>query len=141
MGVDASDVGMHCCSGEPECDPPLRNYLQPSGTAFQRCCKLDTFWPPQAERETLLRFSVVDFGASTLCLRVKDQTGETTFFKLFYTTAMDKVFNAFSSRKGVDKSALRFLVDGERIGTDATPRSLALRDQDQLDVVLEQTGD
>ena len=36
----------------------------------------------------------------------------------------DKVFNAFAQRKGVDKAALRFLVDGERVQGDATPKSV-----------------
>ena len=79
-------------------------------------------------------------GGETITLRVKDQTGEETFFKVKKSTKMDEVFNAYASRKGVDKSALRFLVDGERIGTDATPKTLDLEDQDQIDVVLEQTG-
>jgi hypothetical protein len=36
----------------------------------------------------------------------------------------DKVFNAYAQRKGVDKAALRFLVDGERVQGDATPKSV-----------------
>ena len=39
------------------------------------------------------------------------------------------------------KAALRFLVDGERVQGDATPRSLQLTDGDQVDVLLEQCGD
>ena len=50
------------------------------------------------------------------------------------------MFNAYASRKGVDKTALRFLVDGERIQGENTPKSLDLEDQDQIDVVLEQLG-
>ena len=93
----------------------------------------------------------------TITLRVKDQTGEETFFKVKKTTKMvrapslarscdgprlkravltaylivplspslqDKVFNAYAQRKGVDKQALRFLVDGERVQGDATPKSV-----------------
>jgi hypothetical protein len=90
----------------------------------------------------------------------------------------DKVFNAFAQRKGVDKAALRFLFDGERIPGDVTPKSvrgampicspplialttltlspshrppppppvllphaqLDLEETDQIDVLLEQTG-
>ena len=33
-----------------------------------------------------------------------------------------------------------FLLDGERVEKSATPKSLELEDQDQIDVVLEQTG-
>ena len=38
------------------------------------------------------------------------------------------------------ESSLRFLLDGERIGADETPKSLELEDQDQIDCVLQQTG-
>ncbi len=53
---------------------------------------------------------------------------------------MSKVFTTYASRKGVDMASLRFLLDGERIGGDQTPKLLELEDQDQIDVVLEQVG-
>lgn len=68
------------------------------------------------------------------------KSGEETFFKVKKTTKMQKVFDAYASRKGVAKNAMRFLVDGERIEEDATPESLDLEDQDQIDCLLEQTG-
>ena len=55
-------------------------------------------------------------------------------------TKMHKVFNAYATRKGVNESALRFLLDGERIAKDTTPAELDLEDQDQIDCLLEQTG-
>jgi small ubiquitin-related modifier len=51
------------------------------------------------------------------------QTGEETFFKIKRSTKMEKVFQTYATRKGVDYSSLRFLLDGERIPTDATPKS------------------
>ena len=54
---------------------------------------------------------------------------------------MEKVFNTYAHRKGIDMSSLRFLLDGERINADSTPRTLRLRDHAQLDCMLEMRGD
>ena len=53
---------------------------------------------------------------------------------------MSKVMQTYASRKGVDSTTLRFLVDGERVKPDDTPGSLDLDDQDQIDCMLEQSG-
>ena len=76
-----------------------------------------------------------------LTVRVRDQTGEETFFKLSYGTRMQKLFETYARRKGHNSSSLRFLLDGERINGDSTSRRLELRDQDQIDCMLEQQGD
>ena len=68
------------------------------------------------------------------------QTGEETFFKIKKTTKLQKVFDNYASRKGVQPSSLRFLLDGERIDADATPKMLELEDEDQIDCMLAQTG-
>jgi small ubiquitin-related modifier len=51
---------------------------------------------------------------------------------------MQKVFETYAQRKGVQASSLRFLLDGERIEATATPKMLELDDQDQIDCMLEQ---
>lgn len=53
---------------------------------------------------------------------------------------MSKVFQTYANRKGVQLSSLRFLLDGERIEPDQTPKMLELDDQDQIDCMLEQSG-
>jgi small ubiquitin-related modifier len=68
------------------------------------------------------------------------QTGEETFFKIKKSTKMTKVFANYAQRKGVQTESLRFLLDGERIPDGATPQTLELEDQDQIDCMLEQTG-
>mmetsp|Transcript_15179 Transcript_15179/g.17189 ORF Transcript_15179/g.17189 Transcript_15179/m.17189 type:complete len:96 (-) Transcript_15179:586-873(-) len=78
--------------------------------------------------------------SNTITLRVKDQSGEETFFRVKPTTKMSKVFEAYAQRKAVQTSALRFLLDGERISGDQTPEKLELEDKDQIDCLLEQTG-
>lgn len=79
-------------------------------------------------------------GNEPITIRVRDQTGEETFFKIKKTTKMSKVFETYAQRKGVVASSLRFLLDGDRILEKATPQSLDLEDQDQIDCVLEQVG-
>mmetsp|Transcript_16990 Transcript_16990/g.37126 ORF Transcript_16990/g.37126 Transcript_16990/m.37126 type:complete len:94 (+) Transcript_16990:87-368(+) len=79
-------------------------------------------------------------GAEPITLRVRDQTGEETFFKIKKTTKMSKVFDTYATRKGVQASSLRFMLDGERIEPNQTPKTLELDDQDQIDCMLEQTG-
>jgi small ubiquitin-related modifier len=51
---------------------------------------------------------------------------------------MEKVFTAYATRRGVAVGSLRFLLDGEKIGIDQTPKMLELEDQDQIDCMLEQ---
>jgi small ubiquitin-related modifier len=53
---------------------------------------------------------------------------------------MGKVFNAYVQKKGLDLTAVRFLLDGDRIDEQATPKTLELEDDDQIDCVLEQLG-
>ena len=62
------------------------------------------------------------------------------FFKIKKTTRMSKVFETYAQRKGIQAQSLRFLLDGERIQGDNTPKMLEMEDQDQIDAVLEQTG-
>merc|ERR1711920_376898 len=79
-------------------------------------------------------------GAEPITVRVRDQTGEETFFKIKKTTKMSKVFSTYAQRKGVQVASLRFLLDGERIDPNQTPKQLELDDQDQIDCMLEQMG-
>ena len=67
----------------------------------------------------------------TITVRVKDQGGDETFFKVKKTTKMSKVFGAYAQRKGVAITSLRFLIDGDRIDGAETPNSLELEDLDQ----------
>ena len=77
---------------------------------------------------------------SSLNIRLRDQTGDETFFKVKTTTKLDKVFNAFATRKGVAAADLRFLIDGARICGDQTPADIGMADGDQFDCMLVQQG-
>ena len=79
-------------------------------------------------------------GEGSLNIRIRDQTGEETFFKVKKTTKLDKVFNAYSTRKGVAATSLRFLFDGSRVRGDQTPADIGMADGDQFDCMLVQQG-
>ena len=76
-----------------------------------------------------------------ITIRLTDQNGEETMFKLKRTTKLAKVFNAYAATKGVDVSDFRFWLDGETIdGAYDTPEALDLEDNDQIDVIVGQSG-
>ena len=79
-------------------------------------------------------------GENSLNIRIRDQTGEETFFKVKKTTKLDKVFNAYSQRKGVNATSLRFLFDGQRVRGDQTVGGVNIEDGDRLDVMLDPTA-
>ena len=76
----------------------------------------------------------------TIIHKHDNKKGEETMFKIKKSTKMSKVFKAYAQRKGVEEQSLRFLLDGERIDSDNTPKMLELEDEDQIDCVLQQTG-
>ena len=75
-----------------------------------------------------------------LNIRIRDQTGEETWFKVKPTTPLQKVFNAYATRKGVSVTHLRFLFDGARYFGAQTPADIGMENRDQLDCMLEQGG-
>jgi small ubiquitin-related modifier len=76
---------------------------------------------------------------ATITIRVKDLTGEETYFTVKLSTRMEKVFNVYAQRKGVDAGTLRFLRQGRRFDGDQTAESLGLKDQDTIDCLLRDT--
>ena len=74
-------------------------------------------------------------------IRLKDQGGDETFFKVKKSTMMQQIFKAYATRKGVNRRSLKFLIDGTRIDGAETPQSLGLEDQDQVDCILQMIGD
>ena len=53
---------------------------------------------------------------------------------------MSKIFDAYAQRRGIDAKALRFMLDGQRVDKDNTPKMLELEDNDQIDVMVEALG-
>ena len=77
---------------------------------------------------------------SSLNIRIHDITGEETFFKVKTTTKLDKVFNAFATRKGVAASDLRFLLEGARVRGDQTVADIGMEDDGQIDCMCRLSG-
>jgi len=78
--------------------------------------------------------------AEAITVKVKDQQGEETHFKIKSTTKFSKVFNAYAQRKGVDPNSLRFMFDGSHIQAEQTPGELDMEDEDVIDCMLQQVG-
>ena len=76
----------------------------------------------------------------SITIRIKDQTGEETMFKIKRSTKMGDVFAASAARKGIGRYSIKFLIDGEDIVDDETPQTLELHDNAQIDCVLLQVG-
>ena len=73
--------------------------------------------------------------APSLNIRLhKVPEGDDTFFKVKTTTKLQKLFDTYALRKGIDVGSLRFLLDGERLRGDQTPADVDMEDGDQIDV-------
>eukprot|EP00751_Fragilariopsis_kerguelensis_P015054 CAMPEP_0170761370 /NCGR_PEP_ID=MMETSP0733-20121128/2130_1 /TAXON_ID=186038 /ORGANISM="Fragilariopsis kerguelensis, Strain L26-C5" /LENGTH=380 /DNA_ID=CAMNT_0011101339 /DNA_START=213 /DNA_END=1355 /DNA_ORIENTATION=- len=68
-----------------------------------------------------------------IIIRVRDQTGKETFFKIRKTTKFSNIFNTYEQRKGVPISSLCFVLNEERIEEAQTAEELGLVDQDHID--------
>ena len=73
----------------------------------------------------------------SLNIRLRDRTGEETFFKIKKTTKMHKIFHAYCTRKGKPVTAFRFLFDGQRVDGEQTAEDIDMEDGDQIDALNE----
>ena len=92
---------------------------------------------PYVELFDRLKVTTLKCTAGKLAIIVKDANGEEVQFEMNHKTKMGKVFKAYAEHKGLSPSAFRFLLQGERIVDDSTPRTLELEDGDLIDAVLE----
>jgi hypothetical protein len=93
---------------------------------------VDNIWPTADEPR------VAD--PESLMVRIRDQTGEETFFRIRWRTQMLKVFETYAQHKQVRADQLRFLLGGERILDHETAEKLELTEEDQIDCMLELSG-
>jgi small ubiquitin-related modifier len=77
---------------------------------------------------------------AAITISVKGQDGEATQFKVKKSTKLQKVFDAYIARKGVNPGSVRFLFDGQAVQGSSTPKMLEMNDEDQIDAVLQQVG-
>ena len=73
----------------------------------------------------------------TLILRQKRKI---KLFRIKRHQKLSVLFNTYAQMTGVAVHELQFLLDGERIKESDTPFDLKLNDQDQIDVILENSG-
>jgi small ubiquitin-related modifier len=74
-------------------------------------------------------------------LRIKDQTnGQIIFFKIKQDILLSKVFEYFAKQRGYSLSLIRFYYDGKRLQGNVTPKMLKMKDGDEIDATVEQTG-
>ena len=74
-------------------------------------------------------------------LRVVTQDGDELTFESKRRAPLGKLMRAFSARQGISMNAVRFLFDGQRLGTQQTPDELEMEEGDVIDVMVEQMGD
>ena len=79
-------------------------------------------------------------GEVPITITVRDAAGTEVQFKVKKTTKFEKIFGAYAQRLGINTSSLRFVLDGNRVTGDQTPKMLEMEDGDQLDVRIEQVG-
>jgi hypothetical protein len=74
-------------------------------------------------------------------LRIKDQTnGQIIVFKIKQDILLSKVFEYFAKQRGYSLSLIRFFYDGRRLQGNITPKMLKMKDGDEIDATVEQTG-
>ena len=78
--------------------------------------------------------------SATLTVKVTDQHGGSTHFKVKKTTKFGKIMKAYAKKKGITEASMRFLNEGQRVHKDETPKMLEMEDGDEIMVVLEQEG-
>ena len=79
-------------------------------------------------------------GEGSLNIRIRDQTGEETFFKVKKTTKLDKVFNRIDAQARASPRRRCASSSTTRVRGDQTPADIDMEDGDQLDRMLEQQG-
>ena len=98
--------------------------------SFQMDCKIISSSPaassPAAKNKTNIIF--------------RDQLGEESFFLVRNDAPLQHLMREYSKQVGTRISSIRFLLDGDRINDDDTVTSLEMKDNDIIDVVIEQQG-
>ena len=94
------------------------------------------FPAPETQVAALTVVGTAEENKQILMIRVKDQTGEETMFKMYNSTKMSKVFRAYEKKNVVEKASLCFLFKGKIILETDTPKMLKLNDKDQIDCIL-----
>jgi len=74
-----------------------------------------------------------------MTLRVKDEDGSEVHFKVRPSIKFHRIFDAYCSRKGLDKCSVRFYY-AARLDLNSTPSKEDMEDGDTIDAFMEQCG-
>ena len=75
--------------------------------------------------------------AGRIQLQVKDQQGSEVQCSIMKSTRLRMLMRAHCSRLCVQKSQVRFMIDGRCIAPDDTAEKLGLEDDDLIDVITD----
>ncbi len=56
------------------------------------------------------------------------------------STPFKKLFDTYSRKNGIEQNSVRFMIDGERISEEMTPKDLDMQDGDMIEVMHTQVG-
>uniref|UniRef100_A0AC35GE97 Ubiquitin-like domain-containing protein n=1 Tax=Panagrolaimus sp. PS1159 TaxID=55785 RepID=A0AC35GE97_9BILA len=74
-----------------------------------------------------------------ITLKLKNQDGDVIKFRVKYTT-MDALMKKYAERTNLERGILRFLIDGERVDYDSTPKSLEMEEGNEIQVFQQVFG-
>ena len=84
--------------------------------------------------------TIPESNSERFIIRVVGPDGDEIHFRIKPTTLLSRVKRVYCERLSVDQNAVRFLYDGQRIKSNATPADLGLENNDVIDAIMEQVG-
>ena len=68
------------------------------------------------------------------------QDGSEVYFSMKENTPFKKLFDTYCRKNGIEPGSIKFLIDGDRINEESTPKDLCLEDNDMIEVMHTQIG-
>jgi small ubiquitin-related modifier len=75
-----------------------------------------------------------------LNLLVKSNEFEDINFSIRSSTVLSKLFQRYCERNNIKSETVSFLFNGTKINSEDTPKRLGMKDQDEIQCVLNQVG-
>ncbi|XP_055000772.1 small ubiquitin-related modifier 1-like [Sorex araneus] len=79
-------------------------------------------------------------GGDYIKLKATGQDSSEIHFKVKMTAHLKKLRESYCQRQGVPMNSLRFLIEGQRITDNHTPKELGMEEEHVIEVYQEQTG-
>lgn len=121
--MNGAEEGALCLEQKTaQCRPPQQKIAQSERKKHSRNAKL-------GKKKKLLRLTALfpfqDLKPEHINLQVKSVDGHKVFFKIKKTVRLKRLMEAYCKKIGVDMTFIRFLLDGERIGSEQTPQDVS----------------